>query len=62
MEENIIALKPRELIIKTIKTERGEEEVVQIKGAVAFDPSFVNECKVKGVREYKDDTIIEVDE
>lgn len=46
-----IELKPRELHIKTLQT---GEKVVQIRGNVAFDIDFVQECQEKGVKEYEE--------
>lgn len=55
-KDNVIILKPREMMIKTVNTDRGEEEVVQIKGSIAFDDSFIAECRSKGVKD-----IVEID-
>jgi len=43
-------LRPSDFEIKSIVTKDGDEmEVVQLKGAVAFDPSFIAVMVSKGV-------------
>ena len=44
--KNII-LKPRDFYLK--KLDNGSE-VINLRGATAFDEDFINECKLKGVR------------
>jgi len=46
-----IELNARDLQIKKIETKNGEMELVEIKGAVAFDPDFIAEMREKGVRD-----------
>jgi len=50
----MIELRNYDLFIKTIKDkESGEDKkVVQIKGALAFDEGFIEECAAKGVKEW----------
>lgn len=52
-----ITLKPRELFIKKItsKSDGKVYPVVQIRGNVAFDTEFIQECMAQGVREIKND-------
>jgi len=45
---NMLELRPYDFIIK--KLDSGKE-VVQLKSAVAFDESFLAECREKGVRD-----------
>jgi len=47
-------LRNYDLFIKTIKDSKtGEDKkVVQIRGSLAFDESFIEECKSLGVKEY----------
>lgn len=48
-----ITLKARELFIKKIvsKKDGNTYPVVQIRGNVAFDSEFIQECMAQGVRE-----------
>lgn len=45
----MISLRPSDLGIKTLDDGR---EVVQLRGAVAFDENFINEMKEAGVAPY----------
>jgi len=51
-----ITLKARELFIKKIvsKKDGNSYPVVQIRGNVAFDTEFIQECMAQGVREIED--------
>jgi len=48
-----ITLKARELFIKKITSKKDGKSypVVQIRGNVAFDAEFIQECMAQGVRE-----------
>jgi len=51
IKEGEINLKARELFITDYKDKNGiVSEVVRIKGGVAFDQGFLNECKAVGVK------------
>lgn len=48
----MIELQSRDLQIKKITTKNGEEvELVEIKGGVAFDVDFIEEMRLKGVKD-----------
>lgn len=46
---NNIEFRPYDLYIKTI--EKTGDEVVQIKNNIAFDKTFIEECKKAGVKQ-----------
>jgi len=52
----MIEFRPYDLMIKRVMDKRSnmEVEVVQIKGSVAFDPDFIEEMKLKGVKTYEE--------
>lgn len=48
----MIELQSRDLQIKKITTKDGDEvELVEIKGGVAFDSDFIEEMRLKGVKD-----------
>lgn len=51
----MIELQARDLMIAEItnKDTGAKEEVVRIKGSCAFDPDFIEECKLKGVKKWE---------
>lgn len=48
-------LKARELYITETETEQGRSKVVRIKGSVAFDEGFIQECLENGVKEFTEE-------
>lgn len=52
----LIEMQARDLMIaEVIDKDSGKPvEVVRIKGGCAFDPDFIEECKLKGVRKIEE--------